>query len=154
MEFEFCDFNNPIHTAAYTSLLNQYMSDPMGDYPPHSAEKKEQLIESLSKHPSVLVVLQNIDGQYTGFSTCFVNFSTFKLKPYLYIHDVFVAPDHRGKKLGKKLMQNLVNLARERNYCKLSLEVRQDNQAARVLYASLGFEACKPNMYYWEKSLV
>jgi Acetyltransferases len=151
--FEFCDFKNPAHTEAYTQLLNQYMSDPMGDYPMHDAAKKQKLIDSLSKHPTALVLLMLSDGQYAGFSTCFVNFSTFKIKPYLYIHDVFVRPDFRGKKLGKKLMEKLTEIAQERAYCKISLEVRSDNDAAKKLYNSLGFEECKPNMHYWEKLL-
>ena len=153
MDFKFCDFKNPAHREAYTCLLNQYMSDPMGDYPLHDAAKQQKLIEGLSGHPTAFVIFIQCEGEFAGFSTCFVNFSTFKIKPYLYIHDVFVKPAFRGRNLGKKLLEKLVSIARERDYCKVTLEVREDNTPARSLYQSLGFDECNPKLFYWEKNL-
>jgi len=153
IDFKFCDFNNSIHTEAFTSLLNQYMSDPMGDFPIHDESRKRLLVEGLSNHPTAFVIFIKCDGEFAGFSTCFVNFSTFKIKPFLYIHDVFIHPEFRGKKLGKKLMEKLVSISKERDYCKVTLEVRDDNEPAQILYRNLGFDQCKPNMFYWEKIL-
>jgi len=153
IDFEFCDFNNPQHLTALADLLNHYMSDPMGDYPQHDKKKQLLLVDGLSKHPSAFVLFILCNGEYAGLTTCFINFSTFKLKPYLYVHDVVIHQKFRGKGLGRFLMVQLVHISRERDYCKITLEVREDNVAARSLYQSLGFEECEPKMYFWTKTL-
>jgi len=153
IDFEFCDFENPKHLEALVDLLNHYMSDPMGDYPPHDKKKQLLLVDGLANHPSAFVLFILCDGVFAGLSTCFINFSTFKLKPYLYVHDVIVHQDFRGKGLGKLLMKKLVSISKERDYCKITLEVREDNPAAKHLYKSLGFEECEPKMYFWTKTL-
>lgn len=151
--FEICDFTNPLHQQALTSLLNHYMSDPMGDYPQHDEKKQAQLLEGLGSHPSAFVLFLLYDGEYAGMTTNFVNYSTFKLKPYLYIHDVVILNKYRGKGLGKAMMEKLVLISKERDYCKITLEVREDNPAALNLYKNLGFEECDPKMYFWTKTI-
>jgi len=153
ISFEFCDFNNIVHQKALTNLLNHYMSDPMGDYPPHDEEKQRLLIEGLGSHPTAFVLFLLYDGKYAGMTTCFVNYSTFKLKPYLYVHDVVILKEYRSKGLGKAMMQQLVSISKERGYCKITLEVREDNPAAQKLYKRFGFEECEPKMYFWTKKL-
>jgi ribosomal protein S18 acetylase RimI-like enzyme len=125
----------------------------MGDHPIHDATRQQELIEGLSQHPTTYILFIKNDEKFAGFATCFVNFSTFRIKPFLYIHDVFVQPGFRGKRLGKMLMEKLVETAKESGYCKVTLEVREDNKPARTLYQSLGFEAGTPDMFYWEKIL-
>jgi ribosomal protein S18 acetylase RimI-like enzyme len=75
------------------------------------------------------------------------------VKAYLNIHDIVVYERFRSKGLGKALMEKLVEISVERDYCKITLEVREDNQVAQSLYRSLGFEECKPNMFFWTKKL-
>jgi ribosomal protein S18 acetylase RimI-like enzyme len=99
------------------------------------------------------VLFEIYDGTVAGVATCFENFSTFMVKPYLNIHDFFVHPDFRGKGLANRLMQELISIANERKYCKITLEVREDNLVAQGLYKSHGFEDCKPNMLFWTKKL-
>jgi ribosomal protein S18 acetylase RimI-like enzyme len=151
--FEFCDFNKKEHQQALTSLLNHYMSDPMGNHPPHDEHKQSLLLKGLSNHPTAFVLFLLCDGRYTGMATCFVNYSTFKLKPYLYVHDVVVCKEHRSKGFGKALIQKLVEISKERDYCKITLEVREDNPSAQSVYRSIGFEECDPRMLFWEKQV-
>jgi len=153
IDFEFCDFNNPQHITALVDLLNHYMSDPMGNYPQHDKKKQLLLVDGLSRHPSAFVLFVLYNGEYAGLTTCFVNFSTFKLKPYLYVHDVVIRQEFRGMGLGRLIMEQLVSISREHDYCKITLEVREDNVAARSLYQSLGFDECEPKMYFWTKTL-
>lgn len=153
LSFEFCDFMNPEHQNALISLLNHYMSDPMGDYPPHDENKQRLLLEGLGNHPTAFVLFLLYDGKYAGMTICFVNYSTFKLKPYLYVHDVVILKEYRNKGLGKAMMEQLVSISKERGYCKITLEVREDNPTAQNLYKSLGFEECDPKMYFWTKTL-
>lgn len=153
LDFEFCDYGNPKQLTALTDLLNHYMSDAMGDYPPLCKRDQLRLIDGLANHPSAFVLFIKYNSVYAGLATCFINFSTFKVKPYLYIHDLIVYKDFRGKGLGRKLMEKLVDISKERDYCKITLEVREDNKSAQTLYQSLGFMDCDPKMYFWTKTL-
>lgn len=153
IEFEFCDFDNPTHLTALADLLNMYMSDPMGDSLPLNKLQQLRLVDGLANHPSSFVLFEIVNAEIVGLATCFINFSTFKVKPYLNIHDFFIHPDYRGKGLANNLMQELIRISNERKYCKITLEVRTDNFVAQGLYQSLGFEECKPNMLFWTKTL-
>lgn len=153
LSFEFCDFENPIHLAALADLTNQYMIDPMGDVPPLSKFQQLRLVDGLANHPSSLVLFVLYDGVIAGLTTCFINFSTFKVKSYLYIHDIIVNPAYRGKGLGKAMMEKLEEVSEERDYCKITLEVREDNTVAQSLYRSLGYDECNPKMFFWTKKL-
>ncbi len=151
--FEFCDYENPEHLNALADLLNHYMQDPMGDHAPLTKREQLRLVDGLANHPSAFVLFVCVDGRFAGMVTCFELFSTFNVRPYLYIHDVVVHSDFRGQGLGRKLMERLVEYSTEKNFCKITLEVRSDNPVAQNLYQSLGFEECQPNMYFWTKHL-
>lgn len=153
IRFEYCDFNNTAHCAAMVSLLNHYMEDPMGDHPPHDEVKQLQLIEGLKNHPTAEVLLMFVDDEPAGLATTFINYSTFAIRPYLYIHDVVVLDRFRGRGLGKALIAELIRISETRNYSKLTLEVREDNPGAQQVYHSLGFEECEPRMFFWTKKL-
>lgn len=153
ISFEFCDYDKSAHISALTDLLNSYISDPMGDAPLLDKKQQQELVIGLKNHASAFVLFLLHEGTYVGFTTCFVNFSTFKVKPYLYIHDIFISNDFRGKGLGKRLMQKLIIISKERGYCKITLEVREDNITAKKLYQSFGFGECEPKMFFWTKTL-
>ena len=153
ISFEHCDFENPLHLEALVGLLNHYMTDPMGDALPLSKLKQLRLVDGLANHPSALVLFVLSEGEIAGLATCFINFSTFNVKSYLYVHDIIVYAGFRGKGLGKALMEQLIELSGERDYCKITLEVRKDNTLAQGLYLSLGFDECTPGMLFWTKKL-
>jgi len=151
VEFEFCDFENPAHLNRLVQLLNLYMTDPMGDATPLDKLQQLRLVDGLANHPSSFVLFELLDEVIVGLATCFINFSTFNVKSYLNIHDFFIHPDYRGKGLANNLMQELIRISNDRKYCKMTLEVREDNFVAQGLYKSRGFEECKPNMLFWTK---
>lgn len=153
ISFEFCDWNNPSNASAFLELLNHYMLDPMGDHEPLSKEKQILLLKSLSAHPTAEILLMKKGDVYAGMATIFTNFSTFNIKPYIYIHDVVVLDTFRGEGLGKLLIKHLTEVARQRGCCKLSLEVREDNPGAKKVYRELGFDECVPKMHYWERKI-
>ena len=49
-----------------------------------------------------------------GFALFFHNYSTFRAKPGIYLEDLFVLPEHRGKGHGKALLSHVLHIARER----------------------------------------
>ncbi len=153
ISFEYCDFENPVHLSVLTDLLYIYMIDPMGGVQPLNKLKQLRLVDGLANHPTALVLFILYNGVFAGLAVCFVNFSTFYVKSYLYIHDLIVNPVYRGNGLGKALMKKLEEISIERGYCKITLEVREDNAVAQNLYRSLGYDECQPKMLFWTKKL-
>lgn len=151
--FEFCDFTDPEHLTSLAEMVNEYMRDPMGDALPLDKVQQLRLVDGLANHPNALCLFVLCDGDIAGVSTCFINFSTFMVKSYLYVHDLFIREKYRSKGLGKELLQKLIEISKERDYCKVTLEVREDNRVALHLYKKLGFMDSEPLMYFWTKKL-
>ncbi len=63
-----------------------------------------------------------------------------------FVWDVWVAPEHRGKGVGKFLIQWAVDWARRQGYGKLKLEVAESNVSARQLYEEMGFRPERQHM--------
>lgn len=146
-----CDFNNPLHRNKLIELTVAYMRDPMGGEEIMPEETKKNLAEGLANHPACFVVFAVNKGEYIGIATNFINFSTFKARPYFNVHDIAVLKEYRGKGVGKKLLSYIIEKGRERGYCKITLEVRDDNENAKLLYQSLGFKDTEPKMHFWTK---
>lgn len=147
------DISDIEHQKAVVEQLDLYMQDPMGDQGPISKELSEQVISGLKLQSNYLFFLVRYNGRYAGIANCYINFSTFKAKQYINIHDFAISIKYRRLGLGKKLMNEIIRYAEENGYCKITLEVRDDNKNARELYKSMGFSDCKPVMHYWEKNL-
>jgi ribosomal protein S18 acetylase RimI-like enzyme len=148
-----CNFNNRFHCDALVMLMNEYITDKMGDGTPYLQEQKVALVEGLKKHPSKLILFAMADDRYVGLITCFINFATFTVKPFINIHDIIVTNDWRNKGIGRKLLEAVIDRAKLMDCSKVTLEVREDNTNAMHLYSSLGFGDTDPRQYYWAKYL-
>lgn len=147
------DFDDLDQQHAIIELLDMYARDPMGRDAPLEESARLRLIHGLRSHPCSLVLLAYAGDAPVGILTAFEGFSTFAARRLLNIHDVAVAPDHRGHGVGIKLLEAVETLARERGYCKLTLEVRQDNLPAQMLYRRFGFNADEAAMVFWTRPL-
>jgi GNAT superfamily N-acetyltransferase len=153
-EITICDYSNPAHIQAVALLINAYIADEMGGGNLLSQEEQQRLIEGLSNHPKSIVLLAHeATDVFTGLLTAFENFSTFTVSPMINIHDVFVFKEHRGKGVGRQLMNAIIDEAKKRKCSRITLEVRKDNINAQALYRSLGFEEVEQGMFYWRKYL-
>ena len=74
----------------------------------------ELLTEWIFQKQKAEVVFAEVDGQAVGFTLFFHNFSTFLGRAGIYLEDLFVLPEHRGKGYGKALLCNLARIAVER----------------------------------------
>ncbi len=151
--FEVCDFSNPAHLNLLVELHEEYMADPMGDHPAHNKLQQLRLVDALNSREGTTVIFAIDGNRGVGMAICFELFSTFHIKPYLYIHDFVVTKECRNRGVGRALMEQLFEIGRERGYCKVTLEVRCDNPSAQQLYRSTGFTPCEPNMYFWNRIL-
>jgi len=84
------------------------------------------------------VVIAEYQGQPAGFALFFHNYSTFLAKPGIYLEDLFVLPELRGKGIGKALITYLATLAVARDCGRLEWSVLDWNQPAIDFYQSLG----------------
>ena len=74
---------------------------------------EEILHRSLFERHAANAIIAEEDGKAIGFALYFYNFSTFLGKPGLYIEDVFILPEYRGKGYGTQIFRHLANVALE-----------------------------------------
>ena len=84
------------------------------------------------------VLIGEEDGQPVCFALFFHNYSTFVGRPGLYLEDLFVNPDKRGRGYGKALLIRLAQIAKERNCGRFEWAVLDWNTSAMDFYRSLG----------------
>ncbi len=79
-----------------------------------------------------------VDGREVGFALYFFSFSTFIGHSGLYLEDLFVWPEYRGKGYGKALLLHLAAIARERNCGRMEWTCLDWNRPSIDFYLSLG----------------
>ena len=98
----------------------------------------EELQENIFKNNFAKVLMAEEDGKPVGFALYFYNFSTFVGKPGIYLEDLFVEPEFRGKGYGKLLLIELAKIAEAENCGRLEWSVLDWNKPAIEFYKSLG----------------
>ena len=114
--------------ADYEHMLDQVVAD--------EATLADQLFQK--KNAEVLFALEN--GREVGFALFFHNFSTFLGRSGLYLEDLYVRPDCRGKGYGKAILQKLASIAVERGCGRLEWWCLDWNKPRIDFYLSLGAE--------------
>ena len=114
--------------AAYEKLSDQVVAtEPL---------LREWIFEQ--KKAEVLFPLE--DGVEVGFALFFHNFSTFLGRAGLYLEDLYISPEYRGKGYGKATLQKLAQIAVERGCGRLEWSCLDWNQPSIDFYLSLGAE--------------
>src|SRR3954453_8671493 len=89
-------------------------------------------------HPAAEVVVGYAGDEPAGFALFFHNYSTFLGKPGLYLEDLFVVPEFRGRGCGRELLQHLARIAVERGCGRFEWSVLDWNEPAIGFYKKLG----------------
>ena len=82
--------------------------------------------------------LVEVDGEIAGMAIWFLNYSTWQGKHGIYLEDLFVKPEFRGRGYGKALLQHLAQICNERGYGRFQWWVLDWNSPAIEFYRSLG----------------
>jgi len=101
---------------------------------------EELLAEWLFDKNAAEVFFAVADGREVGFSLFFTNFSTFLGRAGLYLEDVYVLPEHRGRGIGTAILRELARITVERGYGRFEWACLDWNTRAIDLYRSFGAE--------------
>lgn len=130
-----CEADTPLilrwirELADYEHMLDQVSAD------------EELLADQLFRRRNAEVLFAAEEGREVGFALFFQNFSTFLGRSGLYLEDLYVPPEHRGKGVGKALLQRLAALAVERGCGRMEWCCLDWNRPSIEFYRSLGAEA-------------
>ena len=133
-------------TSADLPLIAQFIRD-LADYEKLAHEVRfdeAKLGEKLfGSRPYAEVVIGEIDGTPQGFALFFHNFSTFEGRPGIYLEDLFVRPQHRGRGIGGALLARLARRCVEQGLTRLEWAVLDWNEPALRFYRGLGAAGLK-----------
>ena len=134
------DYLSPKDRVALVSLLDMYARDPMGGGKPLAVDVQARLCDDLAGLAGAVSFIAWLDNRPIGLLNAMRAYSTFKARPLMNVHDIAVAPDCRGKGVGRALLAALEQHAVQSGCCKLTLEVLSGNCLALQAYTGFGFE--------------
>jgi GNAT superfamily N-acetyltransferase len=121
------------------SIVLEFIKE-LADYEKLTAEvvaTEEILKESLFERKMAEVIIGEFEGKPVGFALFFHNFSTFLGKPGIYLEDLYVKPQMRGKGLGRAMLSFLSELAIERDCGRLEWSCLDWNKSSIDFYKNL-----------------
>ena len=151
------DLDLLLYQQAILRLLDMYCRDQFGSGKPLPDETKAKLIAGLQAACGICFLAEEPassgPSEFIGLALCLPSFSSFRARPILNLHDIAVAPGQRGKGVGQALLQAVEQEARRRGCCKVTLEVRDDNEIAKAAYRRAGFASTEPETLFWAREL-
>jgi GNAT superfamily N-acetyltransferase len=107
--------------------------------PPLDAAAKSRLIKDMcSEHPRFDAYLAEVDARAVGYAIVFETYSSFLALPTLYLEDLFVLQEYRGRNVGYALFKSMVAEAYRRGCGRMDWAVLDWNQLAIDFYKRIG----------------
>lgn len=126
--------------------------DALADYEklkkPTRAARARLLADAFGARPRFEALLAFEGGVAVGYAIVFETYSSFLAKPTLYLEDLFVLPDHRGRKIGLRLIRHCRAEARRRGCGRMEWTVLDWNRLAIDFYERLGAKHMKEWLLY------
>nr|WP_319398763.1 GNAT family N-acetyltransferase [uncultured Carboxylicivirga sp.] len=125
-----------IQKSDYSILIEMINEFAVFQKMPEAMVNTSELMEQESDFINGFIV-ENDAGVATGYVTYFYAYYTWKGKS-MYMDDLYVRPEYRGKGLGQKLIQSVIQKAKEQNCKKVRWQVSGWNTNAIEFYKKLG----------------
>ena len=107
--------------------------------PEEAKATKSQIMESFfSDNPKVFCEIVEVDGEIAGLAIWFLNYSTWQGKHGIYLEDLFVRPQYRGRGFGKSVLKHLAQICVDRGYGRFQWWVLDWNTPSIEFYKALG----------------
>ncbi|WP_348264113.1 GNAT family N-acetyltransferase [Telmatobacter sp. DSM 110680] len=103
-----------------------------------SATAADLLRDGFGPNPYYWCLIAELDGIPAGFALCFYSYSTWLGRPGVYLEDLFVLPEMRGRGIGKALLRKVAAIAVEKDCPRLGWEVLDWNTPAIEFYRAMG----------------
>jgi len=100
---------------------------------------EDKILETVFENKNAEVVIaETEEAGPVGFALCFQTYSTFLAKPGLYLEDLFVLPEQRGKGYGTEILRHLAHTAKDRDLGRFEWSVLNWNRKAIDVYEKIG----------------
>ena len=131
------------HAGQILAIFNEAIanSTALYDYKPRTAEMMQAWFEAKAKGNFPVIGVESDGGELMGFSS----FGTFRAWPaykYSVEHSVYVDARFRGRGVGRRLLEEVIEAARARDYHVLIGAIDAANKASLALHERLGFAPC------------
>jgi len=112
-------------------------------------EKASRYIsERFNREDSEILVAQEGNTELVGFVQLYPSFCSVSAVPILILYDLYVDHSHRGKGIGRLLMNAARDFAKDNGFRRLELSTAKDNHIGQSLYESLGYELDEEFLHY------
>ena len=113
---------------AYLDFYDKVLADEITDL---------TFMRALDPHEPVFLFLAKKGDLYLGFVSLILHRSTWAKTQYVYLEDLFVAPEARGQGVAKALIEQVIEVARHNDCGRVYWVTHEDNKRARSLYDRL-----------------
>ena len=131
------------HAAQIRSIFNEAIvnSTALYDYKPRTAEMVQAWFEAKAKGNFPVIGVQGDGGELMGFAS-FGSFRAWPAYKYSVEHSVYVDARFRGRGVGRRLLEEIINAARMQDYHVLIGAIDAANKPSLALHERLGFTHC------------
>lgn len=126
-------------------LILQFINE-LGEYEKLSHEvvaTEEKLLNTIFKNKRAVVIIGEYMDEPVGFALFFYNYSTFLGQAGIYLEDLYIKPEMRGKGFGKIMLRYLAKIAVEKDCGRLEWACLDWNEPAIDFYTKLGARQMK-----------
>lgn len=131
-------------TAADSTILFKFIKDlAIYEKAEHEVLATEMSIREtlFAENSHVFALICELDGQAIGSAIYFFNYSTWLAKSGLYLEDLYVMPEYRGKGAGVTLLKAMAKIAIAKDCARFEWSCLDWNTPSREFYHSLGAQA-------------
>lgn len=130
-------------------LFNEYAASAKTEFSPTIAQE----LADVNCFRGFVV---SVNDSAVGFAVIYETYSSYRSRPVWNLHDLMISARVRGQGCGRAFMRFLLEQAKHENVVKVTLEVNENNEVAKRLYQSFGFEdfrSSSPNDLHYQTYL-